>query len=285
MTTLQKINEVINNPTQAKTQTCESTLNNNLSFTQQKNPQLTTNSDSALNAGKEKEKLREKKEKSAECENCGGVCRKVDKYYLDGGICKYGVALLKRRACLKAKIPPRFIGKTFGDYQVTPDNERAFALAKWFIAEKSTQGLYLYGNCGTGKTYLASLIAQDFISQGVIFGDVPDLMSRLKETFDNGGTEALLKRYTTCGLLVLDDIGTGKVTDWHVDTLYQIINARYNADKPLIVTSNYDFDDLRDRLTVKDKNGVTDKFTAKRITSRLSEMCIQAFFGLKDRRK
>lgn len=279
MTTLQKINEVINNPIQAKTQIGESTLNNNLSFTQQKNPQLISNSDSTLNVGKEKEKLREKKEKSAECENCGGVCRKVDKYYLDGGICKYGVALLKRRACLKAKIPPRFIGKTFGDYQATPDNERAVGLACQFVAEKPAQGLYLYGNCGTGKTYLASLIAQEFIGQGVIFGDVPDLMSRLKETFDNGGTEALLKRYTTCGLLALDDIGTGKVTEWNVGILYQIINARYNADKPLIVTSNYDFDGLQSALSK------ADAFTAKRIVSRLSEMCIQAFLGLKDRRK
>lgn len=279
MTTLQKINEVINNPIQVKTQIGGSTLNNNLSFTQQKNPQLISNSDSTLNVGKEKEKLREKKEKSAECENCGGVCRKVDKYYLDGGICKYGVALLKRRACLKAKIPPRFIGKTFGDYKVTPDNERAVGLACQFVAEKPAQGLYLYGNCGTGKTYLASLIAQEFISQGVIFGDVPDLLSRLKETFDNGGTEALLKRYTTCGLLVLDDIGTGKVTEWNVGILYQIINARYNADKPLIVTSNYDLDGLQSALSK------ADAFTAKRIVSRLSEMTIQAFLGLKDRRK
>lgn len=219
----------------------------------------------------------------SDCANCNGNCPKPDKYYQDGGICQYGIALLKRRACLKAKIPDRYIGKTFGDYQVTSDNAEAVKIAKWYIAEKPARSLYLYGECGTGKTYLASLIAQEF--QGVIFGDVPDLMSRLKETFDNGGTEALLKRYTTCGLLILDDIGTGKATDWHVGVLYQVINARYNANLPIIATSNYDFDDLRDRLTVKDKNGVTDKFTAKRIISRLSEMCIQAFLGTNDRRK
>ena len=218
-----------------------------------------------------------------DCQNCNGNCPKPDKYYHDGGICQYGIALLKRRACLRAHIPPRFIGKTFSDYQVTSDNAEAVKIAKWYTATKPAKSLYLYGECGTGKTYLASLIAQEF--QGVIFGDVPDLLSRLKETFDNGGTEALLKRYTTCPLLILDDLGTGKVTDWHVGTLYQIINARYNADKPLIVTSNYDFDDLRDHLTVKDKNGVTDKFTAKRIISRLSEMTIQAFLGTDDRRK
>lgn len=219
-----------------------------------------------------------------DCQTCNGKCPKPDKYYQGGVYCQYGIAQLKRRACLKAKIPDRYIGKTFSDYQTTTDNAEAVKIAKWYTANKPARSLYLYGECGTGKTYLASLIAQDF--QGVIFGDVPDLMARLKETFDNGGTEALLKRYTTCSLLILDDIGTGKVTDWHVGTLYQIINARYNADKPLIVTSNYDLDDLRGRLTVKDKNGnIIDAFTAKRIISRLSEMCIQAFLGLKDRRK
>lgn len=211
-----------------------------------------------------------------DCATCNGKCPKPDKYYQDGSLCKYGIALLKRRACQKAHIPPRFIGKTFGDYQVTSDNAEAVKIAKWYIATKPARSLYLYGECGTGKTFLASIIAQDF--QGVIFGDVPDLMSRLKETFDNGGTESLLKRYTQCGLLVLDDIGAGQITPWNIGILYQVINARYNANKPIIATSNYDLDGLQSALKA-------DALTAKRIISRLSEMCIQAFLGLKDRRK
>ena len=224
--------------------------------------------------------MREKKEKSAACENCGGVCHKSEKYFCEGGLCKYGVALLKRRDCLKAKIPARYIGKTFGDYEVTSDNKRAVALARHFITEKPAKGLYLYGNTGTGKTYLASLIAQGFIGAGtVIFGDVPDLMARLKATFDDGGTEALINRYCRCDLLVLDDIGAGQITAWNAGVLYQIINARYNADKPIIVTCNYDLNGLQGALSK------TDAFTGKRIASRLSEMCIQAFLGTIDRRK
>ncbi len=214
----------------------------------------------------------------SDCDTCNGNCPKPDKYYLDGGYCKYGIALVKRRACQKAHIPDRYIGKTFSDYQVTSDNAEAVKIARWYTATKPAKGLYLYGNCGTGKTYLASLIAQEFIGQGVIFGDVPDLMARLKATFDDGGTEALLKRYTTCGLLILDDIGAGQITPWNVGILYQVINARYNAEKPVIATSNYDLDGLQSALKA-------DALTAKRIISRLSEMTIQAFLGLKDRRK
>lgn len=211
-----------------------------------------------------------------DCQNCNGDCPKPDKYYHDGGLCKYGIALLKRRACLKAKIPDRYIGKTFGDYQVTSDNAEAVKIAKWYTATKPAKSLYLYGNCGTGKTFLASIIAQEFDS---LFIDTPSLMDELKATFDNGGTENLLKRYTTCKLLILDDIGAGQITPWNVGILYRLINARYNADKPLIATSNYDLDGLQSALSK------IDTFTAKRITSRLSEMTIQAFLGTNDRRK
>lgn len=211
-----------------------------------------------------------------DCDTCNGTCPKADKYYQDGGLCKYGIALLKRRACLKAKIPDRYIGKTFGDYQVTSDNAEAVKIAKWYTATKPAKSLYLYGECGTGKTFLASIIAQEFDS---LFIDTPSLMDELKATFDNGGTENLFKRYTKCPLLILDDIGAGQITPWNVGILYRLINARYNADKPLIVTSNYDLDGLQSALSK------IDTFTAKRITSRLSEMTIQAFLGLKDRRK
>lgn len=181
-----------------------------------------------------------------------------------------------RLKAAQSHIPLRFIGKSFSDYQITPDNAESVKIAKWYTAEKPAQGLYLYGECGTGKTFLASLIAQEFDS---LFTDTPTLMDELKATFDGGDTESLLKRYTQCGLLILDDIGAGQITPWNVGILYRIINARYNANKPIIATSNYDLDGLTAILSK------IDAFTAKRITSRLSEMCIQAFLGLKDRRK
>ena len=118
-------------------------------------------------------------------------------------------------------------------------------------------------------------------SEGVVFGDVPLLLSELKRTFNNAAlsTESLLDRYCQSRLLVLDDIGAGQATEWNVGIVYQIINARYNSELPTIITSNYDLNNLGQRFA----SG--DDYSAQRIVSRLSEMCVLGFLGTKDRRR
>lgn len=232
----------------------------------------------------------------AECDNCNGEpCRKAQNRYfkpvivvengkarIPNAFCKIGERRHLRRECGRVQIPAKFVGKTFNDYEVTPDNRQAFKIACWFVKNKPDKSLYLFGECGTGKTFLAAIIAQQFLLdfKTLAFGDVPALLDEIKRTFDgNGNAQDVLDRYCNCDLLVLDDIGAGQITEWNVGVLYQIINARYNAGKPVVITSNFDIDGLKRRLTLR------DDFTAKRITSRLNEMCTQAFLGLNDRRK
>lgn len=234
----------------------------------------------------------------AECEECTGEpCRKrIQQYWLpvikpDGNgswyipraLCKFGEMRRLKRGCELCKIPAAYAGKTFADYSETADNRRALKIAKWFIAEKPNKGVYLYGGCGTGKTFLASLIAKDFLLDfgEVVFGDVPSLLEEIKRTFNDATKDggAILDRYCNCDLLVLDDLGAGQVTEWNVGVLYQIINNRYNANKPLIITSNFDLDGLEEKF------GKADALSAKRIISRLSEMCYQGFLGTLDRRR
>lgn len=216
---------------------------------------------------------------NTDCQGCLGTCKHDPPYIIDveriiRGMTYNQVALCpfgeKRLNAAQAHIPPRFIGKTFGDYETTADNAEAVQIARWYTAEKPAKGLYLYGNCGTGKTMLASIIAQEF--DGVQFVNTPELADLLKETFDTGGTERLLNRYIKCKLLILDDIGAGNVTPWTIGVVYRLINERYNADKPLIATSNGDLDALA-------------KIYGRRIASRLSEMTVQANLGTVDRRK
>lgn len=185
-----------------------------------------------------------------------------------------------------AKVPTRYDGKSFADYRVTADNERAVRIAKKYIRDKPNKGLYLYGGCGTGKTFLASLIAKEFIGAGksVIFGDMPELLDELKRTFDRKDiSEAeVLGQYCECDLLVMDDVGAGQLTAWKVGTTYKIINRRYNAQKPTIITSNLELDELKERLTVKD-----NEYDGGRIVSRLAdkEAYVICFFGTNDRRQ
>lgn len=228
------------------------------------------------------------------CQGCTGTCRKEsNKYtipvtrYLYGvpydcvALCEFGEERLQHANFAKAQIPRKYIGRTFNDYTITPENERAVGLAKGIVARKLDKGLYLYGGVGTGKTYLASLIAQAFMHEGntLIFGDVPTLLDEIKRAFDTGKSAAVIDSYCGCDLLILDDIGAGQITEWNVGVLYRIINARYNAQKPVVATSNYDLRGLDDTLSRKDSSA------GKRIVSRLAEMTYQAFLGLNDRRR
>lgn len=240
-----------------------------------------------------------------DCEKCAGGCSRLRHRYrkpiiaVENGRaeisfvdCPHAQNYVKYIA-KRVRVPPNYIGKTFADYEVTPDNERAVRLAKKFCESKTGSGLFIFGQCGTGKTLLASIIAQQFIHDGksLVFGDIVAIMDDIKRTYDNGDdTNALLDWYRDCNLLVLDDIGAGQITEWHVGILYRIINGRYNLGNPIIATSNLDLNGLAKRLTPYDKSRdkpdkICDEFVGKRITSRLAEMCTKIFLGLNDRRQ
>jgi len=243
--------------------------------------------------------LSEKKEEElALCEGCTGLdCKKKAYKYMQPSIIGEGeeARILhawcqfkpKRKSYSRSLIPLKFVGKTFEDYVVTKENRKAVDGAKWFVDNKPTRGIFLFGEVGTGKTYLAALIAQEYIAKGkaVTFGDVPSLLADLKATFGKGTTDEVLTRYCECDLLILDDIGTGKITDWNIGVLYQVINARYNADRLTIVTSNCALQELETVFTVRDNYGKTvDALTGKRIVSRLKEMTYPILIEGTDRR-
>lgn len=231
-------------------------------------------------------------DEQAECIGCGGVClkdffryKKPVAHVLDGLVyisnipCQFGVDNEFRGDCLEAGVPEKFIGRELSDYRITADNARAAKIAKGFTANRPKRGVFFYGATGTGKTFLAAIIAQSFIRDGkrVAFYDMPSLFDAIKHTFDaKESTADFLNRVCDSDLLVLDDMGTERVTDWTAEQLYLIVNRRYNANRPLVATSNFDFNGLERRLG--------NDLTARRIVSRLEEMCAQAFFGTVDRR-
>ena len=178
------------------------------------------------------------------------------------------------------KIPLRYIGKNFSDYEVTAGNKAAVAWARYAI-KNPQEGLLFYGVPGCGKTMLVAILAQELVSKGkrLIFGDVPTILDELKNTFGGESQstfEELMRELESTDVLILDDLGTENTTDWALERLYVIINNRYNAGKPIIVTSNYDAEGLIKRF----KGGVV----GKRIVSRLSEMCHTVEVGGGDRR-
>ena len=99
-----------------------------------------------------------------------------------------------------------------------------------------------------------------------------DLLERIKRTYSSseGDEGSVLKIYKTVPLLVIDDMGKEPPTEWAISTIYNIINGRYEAYLPTIVTTNYDADTLIRRMTTRDPR---DDTTARATIDRLMEMC------------
>ncbi len=130
--------------------------------------------------------------------------------------------------------------------------KRAYELAQEF-ARESKGWLVLSGGYGCGKTHLAAAIANYRLEQGepVLFVVVPDLLDHLRATFSPDSTVAYDERFETvrtAPLLILDDLGTQSSTPWAKEKLYQIINYRYNAQLPTVITTNRPLDEIDARL-------------------------------------
>jgi DNA replication protein DnaC len=99
-----------------------------------------------------------------------------------------------------------------------------------------------------------------------------DLLERIKRTFARVGADegTVLNLYKKVHLLIIDDMGKEPPTEWAVSTIYNIINGRYEAYMPTIITTNYDSEALVTRMTPQ---ATRDSITAEATIDRLMEMC------------
>lgn len=141
--------------------------------------------------------------------------------------------------------------KTFTTFVALPSVAGHAARCAAF-AEKPEGWLLMVGPYGTGKSHLAMAIGNRQLDLGssVYFATVPDLLSDLKATFDGGG-ETYTKRFErirNVGLLILDDFGTEKPSDWNQEKMFQIVNHRYQRRMPTVITTNVDLRRIDGRL-------------------------------------
>ncbi len=120
--------------------------------------------------------------------------------------------------------------------------EAAYHAAKVF-AQDPEGWLVLTGAVGCGKTHLAAAIANERLRYGqpVFFVVVPDFLDHLRSTFAPSSPvayDALFERVRNAGLLILDDLGTQSSTPWAEEKLFQLINHRYNARLPTVITTS-----------------------------------------------
>lgn len=170
----------------------------------------------------------------------------------------------------------KFLGWTFdkddGKHQELMDAARAYA-EQFPAYMKTGKGLLLYGDVGTGKSVAAACIAHAVLKMGyrakmTSIGAVAD------ELWNAEDKAAYLQSLAKYDLLILDDLGTERKTDYMQEMAYKIINARYVAGGPMIVTTN---------LT-KEELGKPADMGYKRIYSRILENCLAINVDGSDRR-
>ena len=144
----------------------------------------------------------------------------------------------------------------------------------------SGRSLYVHGPNGTLKTVFACCMTKALVNMGysVRFENSRALMTEIQGMFGGNRTDAL-ERCFACRVLVLDDLGKEQPTANAVSMLYELIEQRYSAMKPIVVTTNFDRAMLAERLSAGDPS------TADAIVSRLSESCDTLFLGGPDRRQ
>lgn len=135
-------------------------------------------------------------------------------------------------------------------------------------------GLLLCGPVGTGKSFLAAAIANDLISQGTpcLMTNFSRIISRISEKF--GGDQKYIDNLNRFDLLIIDDLGAERDSEYMWEKVMDVIDARYRAGLPLIVTTNLNPKDLYDPSDIR----------RQRIFSRLKEMCIFLEVNGADRR-
>lgn len=231
----------------------------------------------------------------AQCENCKGFpCQKklnktfrakivyddrIKKLCVRYYFCEYEKARRFQKETEKllgkAQIPKEYQNKTWEDYQVDEFNQMAVKVAKRLI-EVEGKGAFFYGDVGTGKTFLASLIAKEMVKkrQGVIFVTVPTISSQLRSTFKPNSpvTESeILEKLYTVPVLILDDVGLEKSTRFIGGMLANLFNERYNSNLKTIITSNYTPENLEYIFNHPSDGGET--LDGSRIYDRWKKMC------------
>jgi DNA replication protein DnaC len=218
-----------------------------------------------------------------ECDGGGFVVDEATNTARDCG-CRGGRIAGARTRSLAARIPRRYRGVSFDRPPVSdlartaPDQIRAVRRYVRAIEENlaAGRGLWIQGDVGTGKTTLAMLVSKAALDAGrsVAIYSLPRLLNLLRESMDSDrGMLDFMDRLTAVDLLHLDDLGAENSSEWVLEQLYSIVNARYEAERAIVATTNLMPDELSERL-------------GARTVSRLVEICgdLIPLFG-EDRRR
>ena len=175
----------------------------------------------------------------------------------------------------------RFQNCRFDTFILKEGNRKAAEMARGYalnFGDYGGESLLIWGKPGNGKSHLAAAVCHEIRAKGFIpvFQTMPELLERIRNTFNKKSHESereIMDALRECDLLVLDDIGAEKVTDWVLDVLFRIIDGRYRNKKPTMFTTNFSPTDLLYRF-MPERPTAEQEIAAKRIHDRILEVSI-----------
>jgi DNA replication protein DnaC len=186
----------------------------------------------------------------SECPRCGGSGRVSVLEDGRSAVARCRCQILPDRAGLfnHAKIPSRHAGSTFLSFNKDVEGValgfiKAFSWLEAFKPETENRGLVLWGKVGRGKTHLlVALLRELMFRHGVEtrFIEFSRLLLLLKEGYQAGVSDApVLSEISEVPILAIDELGKGRLTDWELRVIDDVVSRRYNAMTCTLFTTNY----------------------------------------------
>jgi DNA replication protein DnaC len=216
----------------------------------------------------------------AECDGSGFVLREED----DAAVpcrCREQRVARARTSRLASQIPKRYRGVSFDRHPVTNMEPLFVRAVRQFCHGidghlDAGHSFGFFGDRGTGKTTLAMLITIEAMRQGRTVGVYtgPDLLTAIRRTYEDNSYTSLMDSLLAVDLLHIEDLAVARPTEWVLEQLYTVVNARYQDERSVVFTA-----DVRAPELLAEHSG-------ERSVSRLAEMCGERLIGIfgKDQR-
>ena len=133
------------------------------------------------------------------------------------------------------------------DKGYNPEIEKAQRyVTEWAMMKENCIGLLLWGNVGTGKTFIAACIANALIEKGVsvLMTNFSKILNSLSAMFDVDRNK-FIESFNRYSLLIIDDLGIERNSEFALEQVFNVIDSRYRSKKPLIITTNLTLDELK----------------------------------------